>query len=273
MEAFVNGIRLAYDDAGCGPAVLLVHGFPLCRRMWHPQINALVASGYRVIIPDLRGFGDSDAPAGPYSMELFADDLVALLDHLEIATAVVGGMSMGGYILLNLLERHRSRVTAACFCQTRANADDEAGKARRLQLAQEVGEKGPQVIADTFLPLLLTDESLAQRPKLVEEVYGWMVGTATTGLAGGLLAMRERRDYISLLPTFNLPCLAIGGASDKIVPPAILDVFATGLPNCHRALIPDTGHLANLEAPGPFNAALLEFLAGLTGKSYTHDCC
>jgi 3-oxoadipate enol-lactonase len=273
MEAIVNGIRLAYDDIGSGPAVVLIHGFPLCRQMWHPQTNALLAAGYRVIAPDLRGFGDSDTPEAPYSMDIFADDLIALLDHLQIAQTTVGAMSMGGYILLNLLERYPDRVTAACFCQTRANADDEAGKARRLQLAQETRQRGPQVIADAFMPLLFCDESLEHRPKLLEEVYGWMVKTATTGLAGGLLAMRERQDYTLQLPHFSLPCLAIGGAADKIVPPAILDVFTSGLPDCHAAIIPDAGHLANLEAPGPFNAALLEFLAGLTGKSYTHECC
>lgn len=273
MEAIVNGIQIAYDDDGNGPAVLLVHGFPLSRRMWHPQINALVAAGYRVIIPDLRGFGDSDAPDGPYGMDLFADDLIALLDHLEIDTATVAGMSMGGYIVLNLLERYPQRLSAACFCQTRANADDEAGKSRRLQLAQEVRERGPQVIADLFLPLLLSDASLAQRPRLVEEVYSWMVGTATAGLTGGLLAMRERKDYTPLLPTYALPCLAIGGSDDKIVPPTILDVFKVGLPTCRTALIPDAGHLANLEAPGPFNAALLVFLAELAGKTYSYECC
>ncbi len=273
MEAIINGIRMAYDDAGSVPAVLLVHGFPLCRRMWHPQTAALLAAGYRVIAPDLRGFGDSDAPEGPYSMAIFADDLIALLDHLEIETAVVGAMSMGGYILLDLLERYRSRITGACFFQTRPNADDEPGKARRLQLAQEAREKGPQVIADAFLPLLFCDETLAHRLKLTEEVYGWMVNTATAGLAGGLLAMRDRKDFTPLLPGFNLPCLATVGAADKIVPTAILDVFKNGLPNCKTALIPDAGHMANLESPGPFNAELLGFLAELAGKSYNYECC
>jgi pimeloyl-ACP methyl ester carboxylesterase len=273
MEAIINGIRMAYDDVGDGPAVLLVHGFPLCRRMWHPQTNALTAAGYRLIAPDLRGFGDSDAPDGPYSMELFADDLIALLDHLEISTAVVGGMSMGGYILMNLLERYPDRVSAACFLQTRPNADDAAGKARRLQLAQETREKGPQVVADLFSPLIFADQSLAERPKLVQEVYGWMAETATAGLAGGLLAMRERKDYTPLLPSFTLPCLAVGGIADKVAPPSVLEVFRQGLPRCRIAQIPDAGHMANLEAPGPFNAALLEFLAALSGTTYTYECC
>ncbi|MBI5657137.1 MAG: alpha/beta fold hydrolase, partial [Geobacter sp.] len=101
MQAIINGIQMAYDDTETGLPLLLIHGFPLCRRMWRPQFNKLPRSGYRVIAPDLRGFGESDAPEGPYSMDIFADDMIALLDYLEIDQAVVGGMSMGGYVLFN----------------------------------------------------------------------------------------------------------------------------------------------------------------------------
>lgn len=137
MNTIINGITLAYDDHGSGPAVVLVHGFPLCRRMWHPQIKAVTDAGFRLVTLDLRGFGESDAPEGPYSMELFADDVAGLLDYLGINRAVVGGMSMGGYVLFNLVERHAGRLAGAVFITTRATADDEAAKARRLQLAQE----------------------------------------------------------------------------------------------------------------------------------------
>ncbi len=132
MKALINGITIGYDDNGSGPAVCLIHGFPLDRRMWRPQVMTLASAGYRVITPDLRGFGESDATEGPYTMDLYADDLVKLLDHLGIGRAVVGGMSMGGYVLLNLLERHPDRLAAACFIVTRSGADDEAGKERRL---------------------------------------------------------------------------------------------------------------------------------------------
>ena len=150
MHATINGINLAYDDHGSGQPLLLIHGFPLCRRMWHPQIQAVTAAGYRLIVPDLRGFGESDAPDGPYTIGLFADDLVELLDHLGVEQAVVGGMSMGGYVLFDLLERYPERVRGACFLLTRATADDEAGKERRLTLARDVMRFGPQVIADQF---------------------------------------------------------------------------------------------------------------------------
>ncbi len=263
MRAVINGITIAYDDQGSGPPLILIHGFPLSRRMWHPQIKALVSAGFRVITPDLRGFGESDAPEGPYTMELFADDLVGLLDHLGLGAAAFGGMSMGGYILFNLLERYRPRVRAACFITTRANADDEAGKERRLLLAREVLKFGPQVVADAFEKLLFAEESLAERPKLVGEVYRWMTANDSRGIAGGLLAMRERKDCTPLLVHFAVPSLAIGAEGDKAAPPDNARAIAAGIPGCRLAIIPQAGHMANLENPGAFNAALLEFLRGL----------
>jgi 3-oxoadipate enol-lactonase len=263
MQAFINGISMAYDDQGSGPAVVLIHGFPLNRKMWRPQFNALPAAGFRLITPDLRGFGESDAPDGPYSIDLFADDVAGLLDHLEIERAVIGGMSMGGYILCNLLERYPERLNGACFITTRPNADDEEGKARRLQLAQEVLKIGPQVIADSFEQILFAEESIVQRPKLVAEVYGWMTGTVSRGLAGGLLAMRERKDYTPLLGSFTLPALAIGAEEDKAAPPEKAREIAAGVPGCRLCIIPHAGHMANLENPGDFNSCLLEFLRSL----------
>ncbi|WP_298271398.1 alpha/beta fold hydrolase [Geobacter sp.] len=263
MRTVINGITMAYDDHGSGPAVVLIHGFPLCRRMWHPQIQALTNAGFRVIAPDLRGFGESDAPDGPYSMELFADDIVELLDHLGIDEAVVGGMSMGGYVLLNLLERHRQRLRGAVFITTRATADDEAGRARRLQLAQEVLRLGPQVVADAFRPLLFAEASLTERPKLVAEVSRWMAATDSRGLAGGLLAMRERKDYTPLLGGFAIPALAIGAAEDRAAPPETARTIAAAVPGCRLCIVPEAGHLANLEHPGAFNDCLREFLQSL----------
>lgn len=263
MRAVINGITTAYDDNGSGPALLLIHGFPLCRLMWHPQIRAVSEAGFRVVTPDLRGFGESDAPDGPYSMELFADDLVALLDHLGIEQAVVGGMSMGGYVLFNLLERYPARIRGACFITTRASADDEAGKERRLALARDVLKFGPQVVADNFERLLFAEETLKERPKLVAEVSRWMTANDSRGIAGGLLAMRERKDYTPLLPSFAVPSLVIGADEDKAAPPDNARLIATGMPGCRLAIIPRAGHMVNLENPGAFNAILLDFLRGV----------
>lgn len=266
MKAVINGCTMAYDDSGSGPAVMLIHGFPLCRKMWRPQLNVLPSAGFRLVAPDLRGFGESDAPDGPYTIDLFADDLVALLDHLEIDRATIGGMSMGGYVLFNLLERYPERLSGACFITTRAHADDEAGKQRRFHLAQEVMTFGPQVIAESFEEILFAGETLRERPRLVGEVYGWMTGTDSRGLAGGLLAMRERKDYTDLLPTITLPALAIGAEDDRAAPPEKARELVAAIPGCRLCIIPRAGHMANLENPGAFNDCLLEFLRSLPGN-------
>ncbi|MSM41391.1 MAG: alpha/beta fold hydrolase [Geobacter sp.] len=263
MQAIINGIQMAYDDTETGLPLLLIHGFPLCRRMWRPQFNKLPRSSYRVIAPDLRGFGESDAPEGPYSMDIFADDMIALLDYLEIDQAVVGGMSMGGYVLFNLLERYPERLRGAIFIVTRCTADDESARERRLQLASDVRKFGPQVVADAFESLLFAPASVTERPKLLEEVYGWMVANDSRGLAGGLLSMRERKDYSQMLGSFRVPALAIGAAEDRAAPPATSTAIAAGIPGCRLSIIPETGHLANLEDVKAFNAPVLEFLASL----------
>lgn len=266
QKVVVNGVRLACEEQGCGPAVLLIHGFPLCRRMWRPQVEALAAAGFRVITPDLRGFGDSEAPEGPYFMDLFADDLAALLDRLGIEQAVIGGMSMGGYVLLNLLERHRDRLSAALFLVTRAAADDAQGKARRTELAEAVRAGRPGVVAEAFEAVLFAEETWRGRPELAEEVRAWMKATDPNGLAGGLLAMRDRRDYTESLASFDLPALVVGAELDRAVPPQHARLLAERLPRASFRLIPGAGHMANLEQPVEFNAGLLEFLGSLDLK-------
>ncbi len=173
---------------------------------------------------------------------------------------------MGGYVLFNLLERYRPRVRGACFITTRANADDQPGKERRLALAREVQKFGPRVVADAFERLLFAEASLVERPKLVAEVYGWMMANDSRGIAGGLLAMRERKDYTPCLAGFTVPSLAIGAEGDKAAPPENARVIAEGIAGCRLAIIPEAGHMANLENPGAVNAALLEFLRGLRAK-------
>jgi pimeloyl-ACP methyl ester carboxylesterase len=263
MKLAINDINLAYDDCGEGPVVLLIHGFPLNRQMWQPQLLPLAEAGYRVIAPDLRGFGESDAPSTGYSMDGFADDLIALLDALKIGQAVVGGMSMGGYILMNMLERHPERVRAACLITTKSSADDEAGRARRSAMAAEAERLGANPIIKIFAELLFGSETMEESPELIARVTSWMRGTNPRGLAGGLLAMRDRKDYTPLLPSFGQPALVISGAEDRAASPNAVQLFTAGLPRCQSAVIEKAGHMANLEQPARFNAALLQFLNSL----------
>jgi pimeloyl-ACP methyl ester carboxylesterase len=264
MKALINGITMGFDDMGSGPAVCLIHGFPLDRRMWWPQVQALVSAGYRVITPDLRGFGDSDAPEGPYTMELFADDLVALLESLGVERSVVGGMSMGGYVLFNMLERYPEHIAAACFIVTRSGADDEAGKEKRSAMARDLLKLGPGVAAEIFGKILFAAETANIRPELLAEVHGWMMEKDPLGLAGGLLAMRERKDCTPLLSGFRLPSLVIGAGHDQAIPLDNAVTLAGGLPRHKLCVIPGAGHLANLEQPKAFNECLIDFLHTLS---------
>lgn len=262
MKISVNGISLAYDDCGTGVPLLLIHGFPLSRKIWAPQLAAL-ADKFRLIAPDLRGFGASDAPQGPYSMDLFSDDLVALLDHLGIDRIVACGMSMGGYVLFNLLERYPGRVSAACFMVTKGGADDEAGKERRTRLGREVLAKGPGAVATPFSQLLFAPGTEKERPALFGEILQIMLGSSAQGLAGGLLAMRERRDYSDLLGSISIPSLVIGAELDQAIPATESRKLAAGIPGAELTIIPSAGHLVGMEQPTAVNASLLRFLQSL----------
>lgn len=254
---------LKYDDNGQGLPVVLIHGFPLCRQMWRPQIASLVDAGYRVVCPDLPGFGESPLPDGRLSMATYADAVIGLLDELEIERAVIGGMSMGGYVLLNLAERYSERLLGAMFLVTRAAADDAAGKEKRTLLATEVSRGNHLIVAETFAKVLFAPETCQKNPHLVADVRRWMESTSPAGLVGGLLAMRDRVDSVATLTKIRLWSLVVGAELDMAVPPEHSRLLAESLPNADLKIIAGAGHMANLEEPEHFNRALLEFLGRL----------
>jgi len=263
MQSSSNFIDLVFDDAGQGSPVLLIHGFPLCRAMWRPQIEPLTAAGYRVITPDLRGFGGSPAGTIPITMDLYADDLVNLLDRLDIDRAIVGGMSMGGYVLLNLLERFPERVAHPLFLVTRAAGDDEPGRAKRNAMIQAVADGNPLKVAETFESVLFAPRTPFNRPELVTEAKGWMAATVPAGLIGGLQAMRDRRDSLGQLAGFGQKALVVGAEHDLAVPIEHSRLLHRELPDSRFCLVSDAGHMANLERPDAFNRCLLDFLHDL----------
>jgi|SRR6185369_7096295 len=262
MRASVNGVTLYYEDEGAGTPLLLIHGFPLSSKIWRRQIEGL-KENFRIIAPDLRGFGRSDASPSGYSMDTYADDIAALLDHLGVENAVVCGMSMGGYVLLNLLDRHPGLVRGACFMVTRGGADDEAGKARRTALAEEVLKSGVKVTADLFGKILFAPGTVARNPEVAAEVAGIMLGMKREGLAGGLLSMRDRPDYSDRLAGFDVLSLVIGGEQDQAIPAEESLVLAKRLPKASLCLIPEAGHMVMMEQPEAVNRALADFLRSL----------
>jgi pimeloyl-ACP methyl ester carboxylesterase len=251
---------LSYDDQGSGPPVVLLHGFPFNRNMWSPQIDFLARSGFRIICPDLPGFGDSPLDQGAITMSGYADAVVNLLDTLKISQAVIGGMSMGGYVLLNLVERYPERVRAAMYLVTRAAGDDPAAREKRTFLAQEVTEGRFSAVPEAFIQVLFAPETPSRSPELIEQVQQWMNDCSAAGVVAGLLAMRDRKDYVASLGQLDVPSLVVGAEHDMAVPPEHAQVLAAGLPQAELALVPEAGHMANLERPALFNDLLLNFL-------------
>jgi pimeloyl-ACP methyl ester carboxylesterase len=262
MNASVNGVSLYYEDEGAGTPLLLIHGFPLSSGIWRKQVEGLKAD-FRVIAPDLRGFGHSDAPSSGYSMDAYADDIAALMDHIGLESAVVCGMSMGGYVLLNLLDRYPERVRGACFMVTRGGADDSAGKERRAALAEEVMMSGVKVTAELFGTILFAPGTAENRPEIAAEVAGIMLGMKREGVVGGLLSMLERPDYYDRLAGFTVPSLVIGAEQDQAIPVEESLILAERLPNASLCLIPDAGHMVMMEQPEAVNLALKSFLETL----------
>ncbi len=259
MKVAVNGVSLHYEDEGAGTPLLLIHGFPLASNIWKRQIEGL-KKDFRVIAPDLRGFGRSEAPSAGYSMDSYSDDVAGLMDHLGLRSAVVCGMSMGGYVLLNLLDRYRERIKGACFMVTRCGADDADGKARRTALAEEVMRSGVDVAAEAFARILFAPGAVERTPEIAAEIADLMLGMNRDGLAGGLVAMRERPDYCGRLSGFRLPALVIGGAQDQAIPVEESRILARLLPDASLVIIPDSGHMVMMEQPEAVNSALAGFL-------------
>jgi 3-oxoadipate enol-lactonase len=258
----VNGVSLAVEVRGDGPAVLFVHGYPFDHTMWTHQIAAL--EGWCRIAPDLRGMGQSDAPDLGYSMETYAADLAALLDLLGARDVVLVGLSMGGYVAFEFLRRWRDRVRALVLVDTRAEADTPEARMNRDASATTARDQGAEAIAEVMLPKVLGASTLKGAPATVERVRAMMAATPVAGIVGALGAMRDRPDSTPLLPELaGLPTLVIVGDEDEITPPAQAKAMAEAIPGASLVVIRSAGHLPPLERPAETTDAILAFLAGL----------
>ncbi len=253
----VNGVNLAVDARGDGPAILFIHGYPLDHTIWSPQLEAL--GGWRRIAPDLRGMGQSDAPDLGYSMATYASDLAALLDTLGVERVVLCGLSMGGYVAFEFLRRWRERVSGLVLIATRAGPDTTEGKRARDAAAAQAREGGAGLIADAMLPKMLAPGA----PEgLVARVRALMAATPVPGIVGALGAMRDRPDSMSLLPALaGLPALVIAGGSDQLMPVSEMSAMAAAIPGARLVVAPGAGHLPTLETPSIVTDALQTFLA------------
>src|ERR1041384_6464168 len=256
----VNDIQIPYTATRIGRPAVLIHGYPCNRSLWNERVAAL-SSSYRVIAPDLRGFGESDAAPGTATMNVMAEDVALLLNHLGIARATMAGLSMGGYVALAFYKQLPSRVRALVLADTRAHGDTEEGKQTRAQQAEKALNEGMAGIADMMLPKLLTPETVTKRPEIVKRVRDMMLKTKPEGAAAALRGMAERDDQTSLLSKITVPTLIVVGAEDAITPVADSEKMNAGVAGSRLVVLENAGHVSNLERTEKFNEALLDFLS------------
>ncbi len=263
MRTKVNNYEMTYEDEGSGLPVLFIHGYPLNRSLWQPQVEGLSDSG-RILAPDLRGHGDSQPSKGPYTMDLLAADCIALLDSLELRKPVIiCGLSMGGYIALALYRNYPERLGGLILAATRASADSPEGKKNRDQAANLAKEKGVEAVVESMLPKMMSPKTYQQNPELVEKVRKMMEATSLEGVLGDLMGMKERPDSRPLLETIDIPTLVIHGADDQIISAEETRQMHSQIPGAVLETVPDAGHLLNLEQTEIFNRAVRHFIQPL----------
>lgn len=270
MSENSDDFGMAYIDTCDQLTVLCIHGYPLNSAMWEPQMEDL-AGTVRVIAPDLRGHGRSEPMPGPYSMSLLADDCLGLLDYLGIENpVVVCGLSMGGYVAFEFFRRYPERVAGLILVSTKAKPDTPEGKAARDAAIAKAKKEGVAAVAADMLPKLLASQAYDEDSELVEFVQEMMEDTSLEGMVGALQAMKDRPDSTPTLAAIDVPTLIIHGADDQLIPLSEARAMQAAIKGSELVVIPEAGHLPNLEQIDLFSDAVLDFLDTLIGEDHDH---
>ncbi len=254
-----KGAEWAYDDLGSGRPIVLVHGFPLDRRLWAGIVGEL-ATHHRVIAVDLPGFGQSTLGQG-FTISSVADDLAAMAESLNLGPIVAAGLSMGGYICEALADQHPEILTGLILVNTKAEADNPQQKDGRNKMLELARTKGSRAVADEMLGKMLSPTTIRQSPQIVRDLRAMMEAVLVKTLETALIALRDRSEYATLLPKLKLPVQIIAGADDVIAPPAIAEAMHQSAAGSKLTIIPDAGHLSPLEQPKLVADAFKAFLA------------
>ncbi|MCW2899646.1 MAG: alpha/beta hydrolase fold protein [Streptosporangiaceae bacterium] len=256
-------ISLNARDVGEGTPLVLLHAFPLSSAMWLAQREALV-SRFRVITPDLRGFGGSVLGDDEPSIDVMADDVAAMLDSKGIDRAVIGGLSMGGYVAMALCRRHAERVLGLVLADTRGDADSEAVRADRLRVADRIlADESVAVLVEELLPRLVGPTTLRQRALVYGRVRGLVRAAPPRAAVWAQRAIAGRPEAFGVLRDTRVPALVITGAEDGLTTEDDSRAMAEALPNAELMVIPRAGHLSAVEQPELFNEAVAEFVSAL----------
>ena len=261
----VDGITVGYDDEGGGEPLVLIHGHPFDRSMWRPQVEAFSRAGWRVIAPDLRGYGETTVVPGTTTLETFARDLAGLLERLAVDGIVLGGLSMGGQVVMEFYRLFPQRVRGLVLADTSARAETEAGKRLRHSTADRLLREGMAPYAEEVLPKMVAPHNLRARPELARQVLAMMLATSPEGAAAALRGRAERPDYLDMLAHVTVPTLVVVGSEDSFTPVNEARLMYQRIPDATLAVIQGAGHMPNLERPTEFNGALRDLLGVVAG--------
>jgi 3-oxoadipate enol-lactonase len=253
---------IAYWILGEGPPVILLHPFPTHHEFWLPVAESL-STRYRLILPDLRGHGESDIGEGPATMEKHAADIARVMDDADVGRAPMIGISIGGYALFEFWRKYRGRVAALGLCNTKAPADNAEGRAARLQSAKDVLERGTEPFFETMIPRLLGKTRRETRPDLVEGVQRMMRKMSPEDVAQVQRGMAARQDSVETLKTINVPTLLVTGDEDILTGVNEAELMRQHIATSQLRVIAKAGHFSAWEQPEQAARILRQFLDGL----------
>lgn len=251
-----------YADTGTGTPLVLIHGFPHDHTLWKPQLEGL-GDGIRVIAPDLRGFGDSTEVPERMTMDEYAADVKRILDSLGIRQAVIGGLSMGGYVALAFMARYPEAVRGLLLCNTRAGSDDDKARTGRYDSIKKVEAEGVGALAEAMLPKMIAANTATAHPDRRKAVREMMARQRPKSVTAALRGLAARPDRVPILPAIKVPTLIITGSKDELIPVKESEAMAAAIPGSRLVVIPDVAHLSNVEDPEAFNKEVKEFVGGL----------
>jgi pimeloyl-ACP methyl ester carboxylesterase len=253
--------KLTFDESGKGPPLVLLHGFPLDARVWKSQ-RAALSDRFRVITPDLRGFGRSKSDE-PFSIEALADDVHELLAQIGALPCVLGGLSMGGYAALAYVKKYASDLRGLILIDTKADADTTEGKQGREKMIQLAREKGSKAVADQMMPKMLAKDAEKTRPAAAQELRAIMEACPARTIEHALAAMRDRPDRSGELADISVATLVIVGDQDAITPPDVATKMYQSLTTGQLVTIEGAGHMACMEQPEQVTRAIRDFASAL----------
>jgi 3-oxoadipate enol-lactonase len=260
--ASIDGTNLHYEEKGQGIPLVLLHAFPVDGRMWESQLAAL-GSHYRVIVPDFRGFGQSPA-AAPFTIDLLAGDIHKLMMHLPTGPAVVGGLSMGGYVALAFAEKFPQLLRGLMLMDTRAEADDAKTREGRGKMIELARTQGSRAVGEAMQSKLLSVDAMEKKPVLVKKLRAMTDACSPQTIEFALGAMRDRPDRSGMLKSVNVPTLILVGDADTVTPVAVADAMHKSIAHSEQVIIKGAGHLTAMEQPEQVNTAILRFLSQLS---------